>query len=192
MSNRPHKKKKPQPPAKGEQPPPAVEPQAPDAQQLQAERDDLLARLKRVSADYLNFQKRQGRAIAEARDYAVADLIKELLAVLDDMERAMAAAEANHDAADPLLAGMRLVYNKALEVLAKSGLRQIDAVGEPFDPERHEAMMQEPSDAHHEPTVLRQLQRGYELKSRVLRPARVVVSAPPPAEQDQQPHTEGD
>jgi len=157
-----------------------------DAKARQGERDDLLARLQRVSADYLNYQKRQQRIITEARDFATADLVRELLAVLDDMERAMAAAQANHDADDPLLAGMKLVYDKALEVLTRHGLRQIDAIGEPFDPQRHEAMMQEPSDAHQEPTVLRQLQRGYELKGRVLRPARVVVSGPPPIEQDDQ------
>ena len=168
MSDKGRKKKKAKPAAEGEQ--------------LQAERDDLLGRLQRVSADYLNYQKRQQRVIAEACDFATADLVRELLAVLDDMERAMAAAQANHDADDPLLAGMKLVYDKALQVLARHGLGQIDAVGEPFDPQRHEAMMQEPSDAHQEPTVLRQLQRGYELKGRVLRPARVVISAPPAAE----------
>jgi len=111
--------------------------------------------------------------------------------VLDDMERAMAAAEANHDADDPLLAGMHLVYEKALEVLASHGLRRIEAAGEPFDPQRHEAMMQQPSEAHRAPTVLRELQRGYELKGRVLRPVRVVVSAPPGGEEAGQTPAEG-
>jgi molecular chaperone GrpE len=153
--------------------------ETPDPQTLLAERDDLLARLQRVSADYLNYQKRQQRQETEARRYANAELARDLLAVLDDMERALEAAEADHDADDPLLAGMRLVYDKALEVLARHGVRPIPAAGEPFDPLRHEAMMQQPSEKHDRPTVLQELQRGYELNGRVLRPARVIVSARP-------------
>ena len=150
-----------------------------DLQALQAERDDLLSRLQRVSADYVNYQQRARRDVEAARDYANADLIREILAVLDDMERALEAGAANHDADDPLLAGMRLVYDKALEVLGRYGLQPIQAEGRPFDPTRHEAMMQQPSGEHEPQTVLSELQRGYELKGRVLRPARVVVSAPP-------------
>ncbi len=153
--------------------------ETPDPQTLLAERDDLLARLQRVSADYLNYQKRQQRQQDEAREYANAELTRDLLAVLDDMERALEAAQADHPADDPLLAGMRLVYDKALEALARHGVRPIPAAGEPFDPLRHEAMMQQPSEQHDRPTVLQELQRGYELKGRVLRPARVVVSARP-------------
>ncbi len=156
-----------------------------DPAALAAERDDLLARLQRVSADYLNYQKRVQKEIAEAREFANAELIKSLLVVLDDMERAMRAAEENHAEDDPLLAGMRLVYDKALDVLARYGLHPIEADGQPFDPTRHEAIMQEPSYLHETPTVLRQFQRGYELRGRVIRPARVAVSSPPelPAEQ---------
>ena len=150
-----------------------------------AERDDLLARLQRVSADFLNYQKRVQRDISEARQFANAELIRELLGVLDDMERALEAARANHSEDDPLLSGMQLVYGKALEVLGRFGVQRIQAEGQPFDPTRHEAMMQQPSAEHETPTVLGELQRGYELKGRVLRPARVIVSAPaagPPAE----------
>jgi molecular chaperone GrpE len=168
------------------QEPPATEPPAGDAGQAQpetpeavkAERDDLLARLQRVSADYLNYQKRVQREMTEGREFANTNLIRDLLAVLDDMERAMEAARENH-ADDPLLAGMQLVYEKALEVLGRYGLKRIDAEGEPFDPTCHEAMMQQPSEEHETPTVLQELQSGYELKGRVIRPARVVVSGPP-------------
>ena len=89
-------------------------PAAPEGlESLRAERDDLLARLQRVSADYLNYQKRVQRDIADAREFANAELIKSLLAVLDDMERALEAAKANHAADDPLLVGMQLVHDKA-------------------------------------------------------------------------------
>lgn len=147
-----------------------------EADTVEAERDDLLDRLQRVSADYLNYQKRAGKELAEARQFANAELIKDLLAVLDDMERAL-----DHAATDdnPLSEGMRLVRDKALAVLNRYGLKPIAAVGEHFDPQRHEAMMAQPAEDYDTPTVLRELQRGYEFKGRVLRPARVVVSAPP-------------
>lgn len=142
---------------------------------LTDERDDLLARLQRLSADYLNYQKRTGREIADARQFANAELVKDFLAVLDDMERALDHAAED----DPLAEGMQLVHDKALEILGRHGLKPIAAEGEPFDPQRHEAMMTEPADEYETPTVLRELQRGYEFKGRVLRPARVVISAPP-------------
>jgi len=110
--------------AEGTEIDPAPRPAAEQAhpEDLQAQRDDLMARLQRVSADYLNYQKRVQRDISEARDFANADLIGELLAMLDDMERALQAARANHGEDDPLLTGMQLVYDKALDVLARHGL----------------------------------------------------------------------
>ena len=157
---------------------------AADLKALQAERDDLLARLKRLSADYVNYQKRVQRDMEEARQFANAELIRDLLGVLDDMERALEAAKANHSEEDPLLAGMQLVYKKALEILGGYGLRPIQAAGQAFDPTRHEAMMQRPSAEHAAPTVLDELQKGYELNGRVLRPARVVISAPVAAKEE--------
>jgi molecular chaperone GrpE len=162
----------PAPAAEGTAPPPATE----TAESLRAERDDLLARLQRVSADYLNYQKRVQRDIADAREFANAELITSLLAVLDDMERALEAARANHSAEDPLLVGMQLVYDKALGTLAKFGLSAIQAAGEPFDPYKHRALHHQPSDAHPPGVVLAELQKGYQLKGRVIRPASVVVS----------------
>lgn len=158
-----------------EPPATAEDPCCRDAAALTAERDDLLARLQRVSADYLNYQKRAAREMAEAREFANAALLKDLLAVLDDMERGLAAAAAN----DALLAGMQLVCQKLLDVLRGYGVTVIDAEGQSFDPQRHEALMQDPSVRSETSKVVRQFQRGYELKGRVLRPARVVVSTPP-------------
>jgi molecular chaperone GrpE len=159
-----------------------------ELEKLRAERDGLLARLQRVSADYLNYQKRVQRDIAEAREFANAELLKNLLGVLDDLERAIQAAQANHAADDPLLVGTQLVYDKALVMLERFGLSVIKAAGERFDPHKHHALRHEMSPDHPAGVVLAELQKGYELKGRTIRPAVVVVSmgtqtlsGPPPA-----------
>jgi molecular chaperone GrpE len=146
----------------------------PDA--LQAERDDLLARLQRLSAEFVNYQKRVQRDIAQAREFANEELIKSLLPVVDDMERALNVARQNQPADDPLRAGMELVHSKALQTLERFGLTRISAKEELFDPERHAALMEQPSDRHPPRTVLQELQAGYQLKGRTIRPAHVVVS----------------
>lgn len=150
------------------------------AQKIKAERDDLLARLQRVSADYVNYQKRVQKDIAEAREFANADLIRNLIQVLDDMERALDVARKNHEAQDPLLVGMQLVHDKAMTILGNCGLTVIAAAGQPFDPALHSALMQEPTDEVPPHTVVRELQKGYLLKGRVLRPAAVSVAAETP------------
>ncbi len=167
------------------------------AADLQEERDDLLGRLQRVSADYMNYQKRVQRDIAQAREFANEELIKALLGVLDDMERALEAARANHSSDDPLLQGMVLVHDKTLETLGKFGLERTEAVGRPFDPDEHSAMMQEPASDHPPQTVLRELQKGYRLKGRTLRPSAVTVSKAPEEDesqeqQDQEQEEQGD
>jgi len=101
------------------------------------------------------------------------------------MERALKAARENHDADDPLLKGMQLVHDKAMETLGKFGLDAIEAEGKNFDPDRHSAIMQEPSADHPPMTVLRELQKGYTLKGRTIRPSAVVVSKAPDDPQDQ-------
>jgi molecular chaperone GrpE len=154
-----------------------------DPESPQAERESLLARLQRLGADYQNYQKRAQRDIAQAREYANEDLVKALLPVLDDMERALEHARENHPADDPLLTGMQLVHDKAIETLARFGVTRIEAVGETLDPSRHSAMMQQPTDEHPPMTVLSEVQKGYQLKGRTLRPASVVV-AKAPDEQD--------
>ena len=162
----------------------------------QAERDDLLRRLQRVSADYMNYQKRAQRDIEQAREFANETLIKALLPVLDDMERALAAARDNHGEDDPLFTGMQMVHDQALETLGRFGLRLIDAEGKEFDPERHTAMMQQPSDGVAPNMVLQELQKGYELKGRTVRATAVIVSTsseeaqPPAAQTETEPEDE--
>ena len=145
------------------------------------ERDDLLARLQRLSADYVNYQKRAHRDLEAAREFANESLIKALLYVLDDMERALAAGRDNHSEDDPFVAGMQLVHDKMIETLGRFGLKTIEAEGLPFDPEFHSAMMQQPSEAHPPSTVLTEVVKGYQLKGRTIRPAGVVVTAAAPA-----------
>lgn len=155
------------------------EPQDQQARQPQPtrdEREDLLERLQRLSAEYLNYQKRAARDLAQAREFANEDLIKALLGVLDDMERGLDAAKQNHAPDDPLMMGMNLVYKKAVETLGRFGVSVIDAQGKPFDPELHLALMQQPSADHEPRTVLKELQRGYQLKGRTIRPSHVIVS----------------
>ncbi len=146
---------------------------------LQQDRDNLLSRLQRLSADYLNYQKRVQRDIETAREFANEQLIKDLLGMLDDMERALAAAQENHESDDPLLTGMQLVHDKALETLGRFGLTIVESAGLIFDPDKHAAVMQQPSEEHPPMTVLQEVQKGYQLKGRTIRPATVIVAKNP-------------
>jgi molecular chaperone GrpE len=152
-----------------------AEPTAVDAENAA----DLRARLQRLAADYQNYQKRTAKEASQAREFANEGLLKELLPVIDDMERALAAGRENHDKDDPFLQGMQLVHDKAIEVLGRFGLTPIEAVGKPFDPDRHSALMQEESEAVEPMTVLREVQTGYDLKGRTLRPSGVIVAKAP-------------
>ncbi|NLW86176.1 MAG: nucleotide exchange factor GrpE [Planctomycetes bacterium] len=156
---------------------PAAEQGATPEETLKLERDDLLARLQRVSADYLNYQKRIQKDIVQSREYANESLIKALLVVLDDMDRALDAAAATAiPQDDPLLAGMRLIRDKAMDILSSFGLASIQSEGRPFDPEHHSAVLQQDSQDLPHNTVIKELQKGYSLKGRTIRPATVIVS----------------
>lgn len=167
----------PPPEADGQQP--AEAPTGADLGALRAERDDLIQRLQRVSADYVNYQKRARRDVEQAREFANEQLIRALLTVLDDMERALAAARENHGEDDPLFKGMQLVHDNALRTLQAFGLEAIAAQDQPFDPELHRAVSQQPTGSCPAGIVLNELQRGYRLKGRTIRPSSVVVSSPP-------------
>ena len=147
-------------------------------EQLRAERDDLMGRLQRVSADYQNYRKRVQKDVVTAREYANEELITAILGVLDDMERALAAAREHGQEGDPLLQGMQIVHDNALATLGRFGVERIEAVGRPFDPEQHRAILQKPSDGP-AMTVLQEVQTGYRLKGRTIRPSSVVVSTVP-------------
>ncbi|TMK69050.1 MAG: nucleotide exchange factor GrpE [Actinobacteria bacterium] len=145
-----------------------------DVEALQAERDELFDRLQRLAAEFDNFRKRSAREQAALIERANERLVKELLPVLDDLGRALEAAE-DHEGAK-LEEGVRLVHRALADVLAKEGLAEIDTNGK-FDPHVHEALLSQPSEVD-EGTVVEVVQKGYKLGDRVLRPARVVVAAP--------------
>jgi molecular chaperone GrpE len=141
---------------------------------LEAERDEYLNDLKRVAAEFENYRKRVSRDQASLVARAHERLVKELLPVLDDLERALAAAEEHEEA--KLEEGVRLVHRELKAALDHEGLAEIETDGV-FDPHVHEALLSQPSEAE-EGSVLEVLQKGYKLGDRVLRPARVVVAAP--------------
>ena len=144
---------------------------------LQAERDELFDRLQRLAAEFDNYRKRSVREAAATLERANERLVKELLPVLDDLGRALEAAE-EHEGAK-LEEGVRLVHRSLAGLLAREGLAEIETDGR-FDPHIHEALLSQPSEAD-EGDVIEVVQKGYKLGDRVLRPARVVVSAGPPA-----------
>src|SRR5256714_6191768 len=141
---------------------------------LEAERDEYLNDLKRVAADFENYRKRAARDQESLVARAHERLVKELLPVLDDLERALAAAEEHEEA--KLEEGVRLVHEELKSALKREGLAEIETNGR-FDPHVHEALLSQPSDAE-EGSVLEVVQKGYRLGDRVGRPARVVVAAP--------------
>ncbi|HEY7537640.1 MAG TPA: nucleotide exchange factor GrpE [Gaiellaceae bacterium] len=145
--------------------------------QVTRERDDYLDALQRLKAEFDNFRKRAAREQGELVSRASERLVKQLLPVLDDLERALEAA-ANHEEAR-LEEGVGLVHRALADALAKEGLVEVETEGT-FDPHTQEALLSQPSDAE-EGTVIQVLQKGYKLGDRVLRPARVVVSAGPAA-----------
>jgi len=137
------------------------------------ERDEYLDALQRLKAEFDNYRKRVARDQQELVARATERLVKELLPVLDDLERALEAA-AEHEEAK-LEEGVRLVHRALADALAKEGVAEIPTDGT-FDPHTQEALLSQPSEAE-EGTVLQVLQKGYLLGDRVLRPARVVVSS---------------
>jgi molecular chaperone GrpE len=143
---------------------------------VSAERDEYLALAQRVQADFENYRKRavrdQERLVAHAHER----LVRELLPVLDDLERALEAA-AKHEEAQ-LVDGVQLVERALRGALAKEGLTEIETAGQ-FDPHVHEALLTQPSADTEPGTVLEVVQRGYRLGDRVVRPARVIVSSEP-------------
>jgi len=147
----------------------------------EAERDERTNDLQRVAADFDNYRKRVARDQESLVTRAHERLVKELLPVLDDLERALQAA-AEHEEAK-LADGVQLVYRELRDALSHEGLAEVEADGK-FDPHVHEALLTQPSDRE-EGSVLEVLQKGYRLGDRVLRPARVVIAGPLAAEEAQ-------
>jgi molecular chaperone GrpE len=151
----------------------AIEGELDELVKTAAQRDEYLALAQRTQADFENYRKRVARDIASAQERGVAKLAKELLPALDNLDRALEAAQED----DPLLQGVRLVRNELSAALARVGIEQFAPLGERFDPNEHEAIAQQPIDGAETGTVAEVLQSGYRCNGTVIRPARVLVAA---------------
>jgi molecular chaperone GrpE len=141
------------------------------------QRDEYLALLQRTRADFENYQKRIQRELAEERRYALASFARELLAVLDNLQRALDAAQKQAEQG-PLVQGVALVQSQLVNLFDRFGITPINALGQPFDPNLHEAVLHQAREDAAPATVVEVLEPGYRLYERVLRPAKVVVAAP--------------
>ena len=144
------------------------------AARLEAERDALRDRLQRTLADFDNFRKRTDREKKSLAKMGIFDVVKDFLAVIDNLERAMAASGSIED----LKQGLELVLRQQGEVLRRHGVQPVESVGQPFDPTVHEAVARAESDEVEVPMVGAELQKGYLLYDRLLRPAMVHVTVP--------------
>jgi molecular chaperone GrpE len=147
-----------------------------DLRRLQEERDALFEQVARVTADFKNAQKRLEAEKQQAIQFANTKVIGALLPVIDNFERALEQDPAKTDAA-AILKGLRIVYDQMMTALRQQQVEVIaPQAGEAFDPNQHQALMQQPSEQYTEPTVTMLMQKGYSMHGRVLRPAQVAVS----------------
>ncbi|MGR5286892.1 nucleotide exchange factor GrpE [Vibrio maritimus] len=130
----------------------------------------------RAKADIENMRRRTEQEIDKARKYALNKFAEELLPVIDNLERAIAAADAENEAVKPIVEGVEMTHKTFVDVVAKFGLKEINPEGEAFNPEQHQAMSIQESADHEPNTVMFVMQKGYELNGRVIRPAMVMVS----------------
>jgi molecular chaperone GrpE len=138
--------------------------------------DEVVSLLKSTQADFENYQKRVARERESDRKYAISAFARDFLPVFDNLQRAIdAARQAGDDS--PLVQGVAATLDQWLQVFARHGIKRIEALEQPFDPNVHEAVMQQPSDQFPPGTVLQVLQQGFQIHDRVLRPASVIVSA---------------
>jgi molecular chaperone GrpE len=148
---------------------------APDElEELRRERDALQDRLLRTAAEFDNYRKRVERDRRELADSAAVEALVDVLPIVDNLERALQAPSGS-DAAG-LRKGVELIHRQMLDLLRKRGAKPIEALGADFDPNIHQAVVHEPSDQHREGEVMEELQRGYRLGERLLRPAMVKVA----------------
>lgn len=146
----------------------------PEVDQLRAEVADLRDRSARTLADFDNFRKRAEKERDDDRRFATAEVFRQLLPVIDNLERALSAEGSEQD----LKVGVNLILRQIKDVLDSSGVERVPAMGELFDPQFHEAVSREEDPAVKDPTVIHELQSGYAMHGRLLRPAVVKVAMP--------------
>ncbi|PKM83544.1 MAG: nucleotide exchange factor GrpE, partial [Firmicutes bacterium HGW-Firmicutes-13] len=139
---------------------------------LKREKEELFSRLQRLRADFDNYRKRVQSEQAQMAVFISAEIIKNFLPVIDNLERALSSP----DKGEGFVSGVEMIFKQFLNTLEKEGLEPIDAEGKPFDPYIHEAVMQVESPDYHENTVVEELQKGYKFKDRLLRPSMVKVA----------------
>ena len=144
----------------------------------QRERDEYLDLAKRTKADFENYRKRMAAEVQAAAARGRGELIRDVVPVLDDLERAIQAAglDPEGDSEDGLAHGVLLVFRSLRDSLARNGVEAVDPAGERFDPQLHEALATQAADGVEPGTVVEVLQKGYRLEDQLIRPARVVVS----------------
>lgn len=147
-----------------------------EATQLRAQVDELQNKLLRAQADFDNFRRRARQEKEEFAKYASQKLLEQLIPVFDNFERAVSASKENQDL-DSLSKGIDMIYRQMSQVLEQEGVKPIEAVGQPFNPEYHQAVMQVESEEHDEGIIVEELQKGYMLKEKVIRPSMVKVSS---------------
>ena len=153
---------------------------------LGKEKQDTFEQLQRVSADYANYQKRAPKQIADSIAYEKKAILRSLLPSLDNFEHAFAGVNTadSEEALQKIIDGIHMVYDHMLDALKSHGVEKIEAVGAPFNPEFHEAMMQRAEEDKKNNIVLEEFQPGYTLGGQVLRPAKVIVNKlPDPSEE---------
>jgi molecular chaperone GrpE len=154
-------------------PQPQQEEAQPDPlEELRRERDAVQDRLLRTAAEFDNYRKRMDRERRDLAEYTAGEVMKDLLPIIDNLERALHAAEQD----DPLRKGVELIHKQMLEMLRKRGVTPIEALGADFDPNFHQAVIHEESAQHREGEVMEELQRGYVVGERLLRPSMVKVA----------------
>ncbi len=142
--------------------------------------DEYLELAQRTKADFENYRKRAAREASLAQERGITKLVKELLPAVDNLDRALQAAETagnGDEAGETLASGIKLVHDDVIAALSRVGIEPYDPAGEQFDPQHHEAVAQQPVDGTPAGTIVEVYQRGYRLGDSVLRPARVVVAA---------------
>jgi molecular chaperone GrpE len=149
-----------------------------ELEELTAEKQDLFEQLQRVSADYSNFQKRAPKQIADSVAYEKKAVLRSLLPSIDNLEHALShtSTAKGKEAQENLTKGIQMVFDHMLDALKAHGVGRIDALGQPFDPNLHEAMMRRSEPDKEDDTVLEVYQAGYKIGEQVLRPSKVIVN----------------
>jgi molecular chaperone GrpE len=162
--------------ASSTEPQPTEQADAP-LRELQREKEALQDRLLRTAAEFDNYRKRMDRERRELSEYAVSDVLIELLPILDNFERALQAPSGAD--AEAFRKGIQMIHKQMVDLLRKRNVTPVEALGVDFDPRFHQAVMHEPSADHREGEVMQELQRGYMIGERLLRPAMVKVAKRP-------------